>query len=233
MKRFVKIFSLIVILFATLTLSGCTVNNDFNEITLEYDLPILVSADVEENKTFVGLYVQNDKTGTLYLPGSSVPAGKYEVVTVDNSKVDNNTYSYPNMKIEGLTFAGWYVTSDFENGTRVATNDTAVQSNVLYAKYINYADAGIISLVCISIVFLMLALLWGIVAMFKYIAPKEETKVAAPKAAQAPVVSAPRKAFTMEDIKDEDMMAAALVATIDYHNETGENVRVVSVKQIG
>ena len=30
-----------------------------------------------------------------------------------------------------------------------------------------------------------------------------------------------------EDIKDEDMMVAALVATIDYHNETKEDVRVV------
>ena len=36
----------------------------------------------------------------------------------------------------------------------------------------------------------------------------------------------------MEDIKDDDMMAAALVATIDYHEETGENVRVVSIKEI-
>ena len=40
------------------------------------------------------------------------------------------------------------------------------------------------------------------------------------------------KALTMEDIKDDDMMAAALVATIDYHEETGENVRVVSIKEI-
>ena len=99
-------------------------------------------------------------------------------------------------------------------------------------KDINIAEAALVAVVCIIIVFSMLALLWGVVAMFKYVAPKEEVKPAAKKAAPAPVV-APQKAFTMEDIKDEDMMAAALVATIDYHNETKEDVRVVSVKQIG
>lgn len=233
MKRFLKIFSLIAILFATLTLSGCSQSNDFKEVTLELDLPILIGEAVDENQTFVGLYVQNEKEGKLYLPGSSVPKGTYQVVTVENSKITDKVYSYPNMKIEGLTFAGWYETSNFEKGTRVATSSTVIEENVLYARYINYADAAIISVVCILIVFSMLALLWGIVAMFKYIAPKEENKASAPKAAPAPVVSAPQKAFTMDDIKDEDMMAAALVATIDYHNETGENVRVVSVKQIG
>ena len=77
----------------------------------------------------------------------------------------------------------------------------------------------------------MLILLCLIVSAFKYLPKKEEKKetVAKPQ----PVVSAPQKAFTMEDIKDEDMMVAALVATIDYHNETNEDVRVVSVKQIG
>ena len=35
------------------------------------------------------------------------------------------------------------------------------------------------------------------------------------------------------DITDDDMMVATLVATIAYRNETHENVRVVSVKQIG
>ena len=34
-------------------------------------------------------------------------------------------------------------------------------------------------------------------------------------------------------VSDDDMMVATLVATIAYRNETHENVRVVSVKQIG
>ena len=34
------------------------------------------------------------------------------------------------------------------------------------------------------------------------------------------------------EIKDEDMMVAALIATIDYTNETKKDVRLVSIKQI-
>ena len=99
-------------------------------------------------------------------------------------------------------------------------------------KYIEIGDAGIIVLICITVVFLMLVLLSVIVKAFKFIPNKKETKKESVSKPQ-PVVSAPQKAFTMEDIKDEDMMVAALVATIDYHNETKEDVRVVSVKQIG
>jgi hypothetical protein len=36
-----------------------------------------------------------------------------------------------------------------------------------------------------------------------------------------------------EEIFDEDMMVAALVATIDYANITKKDVRVLSVKKIG
>lgn len=43
----------------------------------------------------------------------------------------------------------------------------------------------------------------------------------------------PKKALSMDDITDEDMMVAALVATIDYANEASGNVRLVSIKQIG
>lgn len=34
------------------------------------------------------------------------------------------------------------------------------------------------------------------------------------------------------EIKDEDMMVAALVASIDYQNETKSNVRIKSIKEI-
>ena len=77
----------------------------------------------------------------------------------------------------------------------------------------------------------MLALLWAVVSAFKLVVPKEKTVTKETK--PAVVVAAPQKAFTAADIKDEDMMVAALVASIDYREETKENVRVVSVKQIG
>ncbi len=43
----------------------------------------------------------------------------------------------------------------------------------------------------------------------------------------------PVKSISIEDIKDEDMMVAVLVATIDYANDKNADVRLVSVKQIG
>lgn len=41
-----------------------------------------------------------------------------------------------------------------------------------------------------------------------------------------------RKPVSMEDIKDEDMMVAALIATIDYAEEIKTDIRLVSIKQI-
>ena len=101
------------------------------------------------------------------------------------------------------------------------------------SKYIDmtFADACLVALVCMAIVFAMLALLWGVVAAFKLVAPKAKVEVKENK--PVAVQNALQKAFTAADIKDEDMMVAALVASIDYREETKENVRVVSVKQIG
>ena len=39
-------------------------------------------------------------------------------------------------------------------------------------------------------------------------------------------------AVSIDDIKDDDMMAAALVATIDYHNEVKQDVRVKTIKEV-
>ena len=87
------------------------------------------------------------------------------------------------------------------------------------------------SLVAIAIVFIVLALLVLIVSLMSKINFEGKKKEEAP----AVVASAPaQKKFTMDDIKDEDMMVAALVATADFIEETKKtDVRVVSVKQIG
>ena len=37
---------------------------------------------------------------------------------------------------------------------------------------------------------------------------------------------------SLEDIKDEDMLVAALTASIDYREQTKTNVRVVSIKEV-
>lgn len=86
------------------------------------------------------------------------------------------------------------------------------------------------SLVAIAIVFVVLALLVLIVSLMAKINFEGKKKEEAP----APVVAAPQKKFTIDDIKDEDMMVAALVATADFIEETKKtDARVVSIKQIG
>lgn len=84
----------------------------------------------------------------------------------------------------------------------------------------------LIALVCVLIVFAMLMLLWGIIALFKFL-PKPKEKEEA-----KPTTNVSKPSLKMEDITDEDMMVAALVASIDYHNETKQDVKVVSIKEL-
>lgn len=84
------------------------------------------------------------------------------------------------------------------------------------------------SLVAILIVFSVLLLIIVITSLISKVVnkfSKEEKKVET----KQPVV-VERKSV---EITDDDMMAAVLVATIDYRNETKKDVKVVSVKQIG
>lgn len=223
-----------IVLTFTLVISGCKEERPtFDKKNFTENGEVVV--EVKERYTFVG-YLKNDidnKTAILYLPGSTIPQGEYEIIFVEDSKVNQTTkvYSYPEIANDGLTFAGWYKTSDFQKGTRVSTNNNQ-SANILYARYITFADACLVALVCILIVFLMLALLWGVVSLFKYLAPKTSNEKVNTKENNT-IVNTPKKVFTMADITDDDMMVATLVATIAYRNETHENVRVVSVKQIG
>ena len=231
MKRLFKLFILVITCLFVFSLTSCK-KGSFADAEL-VDAAILVIDRPVEGKTFVGYYSfdENAKTGTLYLVGALIPAGKYEAVYVDEATGDYALPAHGHQR-DGYYFAGWYQSAEFVNGQRVTKLSTADSDLIVCAKYITLADAGIVAGVCIAIVFLMLILLCLIVSAFKYLPSKKEEKKETVVKPQ-PVVSAPQKAFTMEDIKDEDMMVAALVATIDYHNETNEDVRVVSVKQIG
>lgn len=85
-------------------------------------------------------------------------------------------------------------------------------------------DGLVVSLFSIVIVFVLLSLIALAIQSLKYMhkkpkaIPIKETKYVKP--------------FELSDIKDEDMMVAALVASIDYFEETKENVRVISAKEI-
>ncbi len=228
MKKFIRILTVLMLTVVALTFTGCKQKKQYEtkEVYLIANTPIV--ATEKEGCTFVGYYQleESSKRAILYREGSIAPAGKYELIYVENSKKDiTGKYSFPAMVEDGLTFAGWYSTEELKQGTRVTTN-ASTEAKVLYARFITFGDAALVTLVCIIIVFLMLALLCGIVTLLKFVAPKEK-----PVQQQASATKA-EKALTMEDIKDDDMMAAALVATIDYHEETGENVRVVSIKEI-
>lgn len=96
---------------------------------------------------------------------------------------------------------------------------------------ISFFDGLSITAVCVLIVFSMLILLALVVALFQFIKGDNKNTVETP--APQVSVSQPRPSLKLEDIKDDDMMAAALVATIDYYEETKQDVRVVSIKQIG
>ncbi len=225
MKKLFKLFTLAIALFCAFLLTGCATEDEFEKVTNPTTENIIAKeAELKANNiNLIGLY--NIEKDVLYLNVASllVEEGNYYYVT-------GNVQELPSMTKKGANFSGWYKTEDFKSGTRVTSG---VDQNVLYAKYMSFAEAGIVAVVCMSIVFGMLALIAGIISLFKFITPKEkqtETPVQKSVTSQAQVA---RPALKLEDITDEDMMAAALVATIDYHEETKEDVRVVSIKQIG
>ena len=95
---------------------------------------------------------------------------------------------------------------------------------------IKFGEGLLFSIFAIIIVFVVLALLVVLINLLSTIKFKEEKK----EEVTAPVVSEAKKKFTIDDIKDEDMMVAALVATADFIEETKKtDARVVSIKQIG
>lgn len=100
----------------------------------------------------------------------------------------------------------------------------------------NVGTGAIYSIVAILMVFAILLIIIGITTLvFKAMGLFEMKKEldSAKKAKEVPstVASAPA---VREEVKitDDDMMAAVLVATIDYRNEIKKDVRVVSVKEV-
>ena len=95
---------------------------------------------------------------------------------------------------------------------------------------LTFGEGLIYSLICILIVFLVLGIICMVVWLMKFTNKGKTVEASAPQS--QPVQVQPTKKLTIEDITDEDMMAAALVATIDYRNEVKTDVRLVSIKQI-
>lgn len=236
MKKLLKSLSLILVIALVFMLTGCAEVEKI-EYTSESSSTVEILREDPtlkiEGKTIIGFLTvdevetENLPAGTyhMFYKAGEVPAGHYSILYVSESEYATGNYSYPEPELEEGNFAGWY-----SNAKRIATSNQA-ETDVLYARYISFGQAGLIVVVCVLIVFAMLALLWGIVSLFKFIAPKKKQQNQEVKQSVSQV-EAPKQAIKLVDIKDEDMMVAGLVATVDYHEETKKDVRIVSIKEI-
>lgn len=87
---------------------------------------------------------------------------------------------------------------------------------------ITFLESIEVSLISVVIVFSILYLLTVIVS---FVSKQLKEKI-------IPLPNPNPVPFSIEDIKEEDMMVAALVASIDYQNETKGDVVVTSIKEI-
>lgn len=85
----------------------------------------------------------------------------------------------------------------------------------------NMGQVLLVSLIAIVVVFAILALIIGICSCFS-----KGIEIADKK---TKILPKPENALLDED---EDAVVASLVATIEYHKETKQNARLVSIKRI-
>jgi len=88
-----------------------------------------------------------------------------------------------------------------------------------------FSDALFISLFSIVIVFAILTLISLSIHSLQYIRRN-------PKPIQSEVIYQPKKPFNIADVKDDDMMVALLVASIDHYETTKQDVNIISIKEI-
>ena len=101
--------------------------------------------------------------------------------------------------------------------------------NRLADQTLNLGDGALYSIICVLVVFTVLIIIilasYGCSKLVDYIETKNKTTEEV-----KPQVTTNEVKNT--NITDEDMMAAVLVATIDYRNEVKKDVRLVSVKEV-
>lgn len=94
---------------------------------------------------------------------------------------------------------------------------------------IGFVDGLLFSLVAILIVFVVLL----IIIMCVYLMSKFKFKDKKKQEIANKTTSTQTKKLTIEDIEDEDMMVAALIATAEFVEETKEkDARLVNIKRI-
>lgn len=93
----------------------------------------------------------------------------------------------------------------------------------------SFKEGAIVCLVAVLIVFSVLLLIIAISSLVSKLIERFAKEEAKPVLQSKPVVNNNSVAI---DINDEDMMAAILVATIDYRNEVKEDVKVINVREV-
>lgn len=88
---------------------------------------------------------------------------------------------------------------------------------------INLIEALQITINCMLIVFTVLLILMGLVSLFKFL-PKTEIRKRTHKST--------KNKYVEFDKMDNDMKVAALVATIEYREETNKEVKLKSIRRI-
>lgn len=94
---------------------------------------------------------------------------------------------------------------------------------------IGFGKACLLALLAIIIVFAILVLIILAINLLRVCLKAYNKNKKAPEVKEAPKAQEVKNT----NIEDDDMMAAVLVATIDYTNETKKDVRLKSVKRIG
>lgn len=94
----------------------------------------------------------------------------------------------------------------------------------------DYATGGAIAIIAIMMVFIVLL---SIIIITELVGKLTSGLVKdTPVAVAATTSAAPITSSTPLNVDDEDATVAALVASIDYREETKMNIRVVSVKEV-
>ena len=97
------------------------------------------------------------------------------------------------------------------------------------SKKYDFGNGAIVCLVAIIIVFTVLLVIIAASALVSKLIERFVKEEAKPVLKNNPTV---RNDSIAIDINDEDMMAAILVATIDYRNEVKEDVKVINVREV-
>lgn len=121
-----------------------------------------------------------------------------------------------------------------ENTTSEIISNELTSTDRLADQTMDLGTGALYAIISILMVFAILLIIIGVTTLvFKItglwsIKKELETK----KKEQLSIKDSIQEEIKTVEITDEDMMAAVLVASIDYQNEINKDVRLVSVKEI-